>query len=355
MSQSPLARVRSRAGARWAALKRRRASLRHTVSAWQLLQRNHGNQYAAAITFFSFLALFPLLLLVVSITGFVLHSDPSLEREFFRHLTDNVPGALGRTLKSSLRAAIDSRASLGVVGLIGVLLTGLGWIGNMRAAIDGVWGHAPAKLNFVKARIANLFVLAGLGVGAVVSIGLTVIGTSLTDQIVRALGLDDLPGAQGTLKLVGTLLAIAGDTIIFWWLLVRLPQMDVPALIAVKGAVLTAVGFEVLKVVATYTITHTANSPTAGPFASVIAILIWLQLVARWMLFGCAWTATLTSERRVPAANQAPVEEPTVMAEQRERTAEVSPAAVGATLVGAGVIAGAAATWALTRPHHGDG
>jgi hypothetical protein len=33
---------------------------------------------------------------------------------------------------------------------------------------------------------------------------------------------------------------------------------------------------------------------------------------------------------------------------------DVSPAAVGATLVGAGMIAGAAATWALTRPHQGE-
>jgi hypothetical protein len=65
------------------------------------------------------------------------------------------------------------------------------------------------------------------------------------------------------------------------------------------------------------------------------------------MLFACAWTAAVTAEHRVPLANQVPLEEPPAMA---EHDAELSPAAVGAALLGTGAIAGAAATWALTRP-----
>lgn len=345
-----LARLKERLTARWSALKIRHASLRHAVSAWGLMQRNNANQYAAAITYFSFLALFPLALLAVAIVGFVLHSDQQLQRDLFAHVTQNVPGRFGETLKSSIQTAIDNRSSVGIIGLLGVLLTGLGWIGNMRSAIDAVWGRSPAKLNFVKAKFADLVLLAGLGLGAAASIGLTVIGTSATDQILAAMGLDDLPGATVVLKLLGIAIAIAGDMIIFWWLMIRVPEMDVPPAIAVKAVLLASVGFEVLKIVGSYTIAHTANSPTAGPFASTIAILVWIQLVARWLLFSCAWTATLTAEHRELTANQLPVEEPPAMATDE---AELSPAAVGATLVGAGAIAGAAATWALTRhrPH----
>ena len=307
MTDGRLARAKTGAGARWSALKQRWTWLRHVVAAWHRMQDNNGNQYAAAITYFSFLALFPLLLLAVSVMGFVLHSDPSAEHDFLFHLTDNVPGGLGETLKTSMQAAIDSRASLGIIGLLGVLLTGLGWVGNLRAAIDAVWGRERPKLNIVKAKLADLLVLAGLGLGAVLSIGLTVIGTSLSDQLVRAVGLADVPGATLALKLLGIALAVAGDLLIFWWVMVRLPQVDVPARLALKGALLAAVGFEVLKILGSYTIAHTANSPTAGPFAGVIAILIWIQLVARWLLFACAWTATVTDERRIvgPAGREA--------------------------------------------------
>jgi membrane protein len=348
MADGGIGRLRARASERWTALRERHAWLRRIVSAWQLLSRNNGSQYAAAITYFSFLALFPLLLLAVSITGFVLHSHPGTEQDFFNHVTDNIPGALGQTFKTSLQAAIKSRTGLGVVGLVGVMLTGLGWIGNLRTAIDGVWGRTPAKVNFFKAKSANLFVLAGLGVGTVLSLTLTVVGTSLTDQILRALELDDQAGSHALLKLLGIALALVGDMIIFWWLFIRLPQMDVPGRVAVRAALLAAVGFEVLKIVGTYTVAHTANSPTAGPFAGLLAVLIWIQLVARFMLFACAWTAVVTAEHRVAPANQLPIEEPAAIADEAD-AAELSPAAVGATLVGAGMVAGAAATWALTR------
>jgi membrane protein len=351
MAEGRLARLKSGAGARWTALKDRYAWLRHVLAAWESLQQKNGNQYAAAITFFSFLALFPLVLLAVSVTGFVLFAHPHLQQQFFDRVTQNVPGPLGKTLKDALQSAIKNRSGVGIIGLAGVLLTGLGWIGNLRTAIDAMWGRTPAKVNFFKAKIGNLLVLAGLGAGVVVSVGLTVIGTSLTDQILSALSLDSMPGSTVLLKLLGIALALAGDLVIFWWLLVRLPDVvDVPPRIALKGALLASVGFEVLKIVGTYTIAHTANSPTAGPFAGVVAILVWIQLVARLMLFACAWTATLTAEHRALTANQVPVREPEAMIADEDDGPEVSPAAVGATLVGAGVIAGAAATWALTRP-----
>jgi membrane protein len=319
MAEGRFARLRRGGSERWTALKERYTWLRHVVAAWNLMQRNNGNLYAAAITYFSFLALFPLILLAVSVTGFVLHSDQHLQQQLFAHVTENVPGAFGKTLKRSLHTAIDNRSGVGIVGLVGVLLTGLGWIGNLRSAIHGVWGTPPPQQNFLKARLANLLVLAGLGIGVLLSVGLTVIGTSLTDQILRALSLEHVTGSAFLLKLLGIALAIGGDLIIFWWLLVRLPQMDVPTRIAVRGALLAAVGFEILKILGSYTIAHTANSPTAGPFAGIIAVLVWIQLVARLLLFACAWTATLTDEFRIALANQLPVKEPPVMAAERRR------------------------------------
>jgi membrane protein len=290
--------VKARASRWWAALKERRPWVRHVVEAWQLAQRNNGNQYAAAITYFSFLALFPLILLAVSIAGFVLHSHPAAEHDLFQNITENVPGDLGKTLNTSLQTAINARAGVGVIGLLGVLLTGLGWIGNLRLAIDAVWGlEPPPKRNFVVAKVMNLLVLAGLGVGLLVSLGITAVGTSLTNQILSALNLDHLAGVTILVKALGVLLSVAGDFVIFWWMMVRLPLITVPTRVAVKGALMAAVGFEILKIIGSYTIAHTAQSPTAGPFAGLLAVLIWIQLVARYLLFCTAWMAVLTREQ----------------------------------------------------------
>jgi membrane protein len=317
------------------------------------MNTNRGNLYAAAITYFSFLALFPLLLLGVAVLGFVLHSHPDTLQSLLDNISKKVPGQFGDTLKTAIKDAIDKRAGVGVIGLLGVLLTGLGWIENLRSAINAVWGRPPATKNFLVGRALNLLVLAGLGIGIVVSLGFTTVGVALTDQILRWVGLDDLPGATFLLKVIGIALAVAGDMIIFWWVLVRLPAVEVPRRVEIKGALFAAIGFEVLKIIGTYTIAHTANSPTAGPFAGILAVLIWIQLVARFMLFACAWTAVLTAEQRPPVlADTVPVLEPEVMADEAERPpSAITPAAVGVTLVGAGAVAGAVATWAATRAY----
>jgi membrane protein len=285
-------RVVNRIRAWWASLKARSAALRHIVDAWHLLTENNGSQFAAAITYFSFLALFPLLLLAVAITGFILHSHPAAQQSLLNHVTENVPGDLGRTLRSSIDTAIKQRTGVGIVGLVGVVLTGLGWIGNLRAAIDAVWGLPPAKTNFFLGRLKNLLVLMGLGLGVLVSLGLTVVGTALTDQIVRGLGWSHVTGVHVLVTVLGLALAVAGDVVIFFWLFVELPAAKVPRRAGLHGAVLAAVGVEVLKIVGTYTISKTSHSPTAGPFAGIVAVLIWIQLVVRYLLFCVAWIAT---------------------------------------------------------------
>ncbi len=342
-----LARAKSAASARWAGLKSAHPSLRHTVAAWQRLQDNNGGQYAAAITYFSFLALFPLLLLAVAVTGFVLHSHPAAQQSLLNHITDNVPGSLGTTLKKSVRTAIEQRTGVGIVGLLGVLLSGLGWIGNLRAAVDAVWGSRPAKRNFVMAKLANLLVLGGLGLGLVLSLGLTVVGTAVTDQILNALGLLHVSGLHYVLTILTFVIAVAGDLLIFVWVLVRLPRADVPRSVALKGALLAAVGFEVLKVLGTYTIAKSAHSPTAGPFAGLLAVLIWIQLVARFMLFCAAMTAVLTDDAAAAVAEPAEVPVPV---EQAPLPEPFSPVAVAGSLLGVGAAAGAAAVaWATRR------
>ncbi len=349
---SRLADIKASLTQRWKDLVERWRWLGHVLRAWAQLKRNNGTQYSAAITYFSFLALFPLILLAVAITGFVLHSDQHLQTELFDKITAQAPGELGRQLNSSIQSAIKARTTVGVIGLVTVLLTGLGWIGNIRQAIDAVWGRTVPKQNFLKAKASNLGVLAGLGVGVLVSLGLTIVGTSLTDQILRALDLDHVSGSHYLVKVLGILLALIGDMIIFGWLLVRLPAAAVSRSVAVRGALLAAAGFEVLKVLGTYTIAKSTHSPTLGPFASLLAVLIWIELVSRYLLFCAAWIAT-AGPTEAAAGSEPPV---ATLDRPRPTGAGFSPLGVAASLIGAGAAAGAAATaWLLRGKRAGPG
>ena len=320
--------------------------VRDALAAWRRLSVTNGNLYAAAITYFTLLALVPLLLLAASVVGFVLHANPDALRTLFDKLSQNVPGQVGSTLHDAIQAAIDARAGIGVIGLAGVLLTGLGWIGNLRAAIDAVWELTPPKQNPIKQRVVNLGILAALGLGCLVSLGLTAVWSAFTHTVLVWIGLDGVTGMGTVLGVVGIVVALAGDTVIFYLFLTWMPRTEVPTRIGLRGAVLAAVGFEILKIVGTYTVAASAHSATAGPFAGLLAVLIWVQLVSRWTLFCAAWTAELSLRRAAPGGPALP---PVAMPPVDRGTA-LSPAAVGVGLVGAGAVAGAAATaYALRR------
>jgi membrane protein len=289
-------RSREAVSRHWQSLRAAHPSVGHLANAWQRLQKSNGGQYAAAISYYSFLAIFPLLLLAFSITGFVLHSNPSAQERLLAHITDAFPSGAADALVSAVKTFVNNRASVGAIALFGLLLTGLGWINNIRTGVEVMWGRTHVHRNMFVARGSSLLILAGLGLSALVSVGLTIVGTSLTDQIVSALGWSGT-WVPPLVKFAGILIAVLADIVIFMWLLIWLPGVRVHPMIAFKGAILAAVGFEILKIIGTYTVAHTSQSLTAGPFASVIALLVWIQLVSRLLLFSAAWTAVLAADK----------------------------------------------------------
>ena len=351
-----LARLRSGATRRWQALQQARPAIAHLVAAYRHYQANHGNDLAAAITYFSFLALFPLILLGVSVTGFVLASRPDLQSRLFSSVSSDLPGAFGDTVLQMIQGAIDTRAGVGLLGLAGVLLAGLGWIGNLRSAIDVVWGLPARKRPFLAGKAADGLVLAGLGVGVALSVGLTAGGTAATGLVLRGLGLDGVTGAGTATWCLSILLGIAGSMVIFGWLMIRLPDIRVPVRIAVRATLLAAAGFEVLKLVGTFYIARITGSPAGAVIGPVVGVLVWIYLVARYQLYCVAWAATALAgpapAEPAPAepVSAEPVPAEPVSAERRPpESARVSPAAVAAGLLSAGAALGAGSLAVLRR------
>ena len=342
--------LRKRGADSWRSIKERRPGIGHIVRGYQHYKANHGDHLAAAITYFSFLALFPLILLGVSVTGFVLAHDAHLQQRLLDGITSNVPGQFGTTLKSTVDAAVRNRASVGVVGLAGVLLAGLGWISNLRTAIDTVWGLASAKRSFLAAKLADLMVLGGLAVGVVVSLALTAGGTAASGALLRALNLRGVFGIGVAAALLGVLLGILGSCAVFGWLLIKLPDVQVSRRTAIRCTVLAAVGFEVLKIAGTYYIARVIQSPAAAAIGPIVGVLVWIDLVSRFLLYCVAWAATATPQSQpellideVPAPATAAVDKP------RSPMPGVSPIGVAAGLISAGAAIGGAGVAALQR------
>lgn len=337
---------------------RKRPWLDHLMRAGSRFGDDNGNHLAAAITYFSVLALFPLLLLAISIAGFILNGHPHQFQQLQNKITTSAPGELKEILRKGVRSAVEHRTGILSFGLVGALYTGMGWIGNLRAAVQLLWGQDKPQENFLVAKARDLLALCGLGLAILVSLGLTTAGTSATSVIMTHTGLDGVPGAAIGTRVAGIVVGIGADLLIFAWMLARLPHQRIAFRSVLGGALFAAVGFEVLKIVGTYYIPKIAQKPQVATFGIVLALMIWVNLVSRFLLFVTAWTATARGSLAVaaeqspePRAVESPVGakvEPPMPTPPRGQAAP-NGAVLAVGVFGAGAAAGAAVVAAVRR------
>ncbi|MFB8274039.1 inner membrane protein YhjD [Nocardia colli] len=319
--------------------------LDHLVRAGGRYQRQRGDYYAAGITYFTVLSLFPLLMVAFAIAGFVLSSNPDLLSEVQTKIVDNIPGSLGEQLNELIDKAIESRGTVGVIGLLAGIWSGLGWMANLRAALTEQWEQKSEDQNWFLAKLSDLGALLGLGLAFVVSLGLSALASStLGARLLISLGLSHLPGARLLLALASILLGFLASWAVFAWIIARLPREPVTLASAAKAAALAAVVFEVFKFVASIYLQKVLSSPAGAAFGSIIGLMVFSYVTYRIILFATAWAATASDNEReadIPAP-------PAAIIAPRTSARELSVGA-GATFFGAGALA-ALALSTLRRP-----
>ncbi|PRX43298.1 membrane protein [Prauserella shujinwangii] len=273
-------------------LRRKYPWLDHVLRANEAFTERYGNHYAAAITYFSVLSLFPLLMVAFSVAGFVLAGNQQLLNELKQGILESAPQGLGDLLTQLVDSALESRAGVGVLGLLLALYSGIGWMTNLRDALTAQWGQEKKKQPFLAAKLKDLAALVGLGLALGVSFGLTAVGSTLGRSLLDLVGLSDQAWAEFLLTLASIVLSLAANVLVFLWVISQLPRERVTARSAVKGAVLAAVGFEILKQVAKYYLEGVTSSPSGAIFGPIIGLLVFANLVSRFLLFVTAWTAT---------------------------------------------------------------
>jgi membrane protein len=290
------------------------------VRAGQSYTANHGDHYAAAITFFSVLSLVPLLMIAFAAAGFVLAGDPQLLHQLQDQIQAAAPPGLGATLNQVIDGAIRSRDSVGIVGLLGALYSGLGWMGNLREALTAQWKgeQPPESAGFLRTKVFDLLALLGLGLALMASFALTGIGTAFASVVLNALGLAQIPGARLVLVALAVAASVAGMWLVFLWVIARLPREPVPPRSATRAAWFGAIGFELLKQAFAIYLDSVTNSPTGRLFGPVIGLMVFAYFVSRFLLFLTAWAA-------VVAKNQS---------QQGQPSTEVDPGAIVPEVVG---------------------
>jgi membrane protein len=278
----------------------------HLARAGGRYNRMDGDLMAAGVTYFAFLSLFPVALLIASIVGLVLQGNRPLQDEINDAIRQAVPGETGEFLVRQIDAAIATSGVTGLVSALVFLYAGLRTMDKLRIGVRRMWTGRPVEADFLKDNLRDAVAFVALLAVGLLSLALTVGATTATTWVLARLGLDDAPGIFLLTTVLGITLALVADTLIFVWLLKVVPHTRVAVRSLLPGAMFGAVGFEVLKVLGSLYLSVISVSVTASTFGGAVGILVWINLVSRYALFTTSWTAFLPAVRRQrPPAEEA--------------------------------------------------
>jgi membrane protein len=253
---------------------------------YEHLDERHWTRLAAAVTFVSFLALFPVLALGAAVGSLLLTQDQMTDVE--RWFADQVPGISDAL---NLQALFDNAATIGVIALLLMVPTGVSWVGELRGCLRTVWDLPDPTENALLRKVKDLGVLAGLGLVMLLSLGTSALALNLVRHGARELGVTGAVGA-GLLQAAAHLVAVGVTGLLIFYMLVWLPGVRPPRGATLAACLLGAAGFELLKALLSGYLTEIAGRNVYGVFGVPIALLIWINLMAKLLLFCCAWTAT---------------------------------------------------------------
>ncbi|BBY43841.1 inner membrane protein YhjD [Mycolicibacterium celeriflavum] len=279
----------------------------HVMRAQERYKDSKGDFYAAGITYFTIFAMFPLLMVGFSVAGFILASQPELLAEIQDRIRSSVSGDFATQLVELMDSAIESRTSVGVIGLLAAAWAGLGWMANLREALSQMWGLMRGdQKGFLRTKLSDLTAMVGLFLAIALTVALTVVSSSgLARKAVEWVGLQDVPGMSILLRVVSLLVSVLISWLLFTWIIARLPRESISLRSALRAGLLTAVAFEIFKQVASIYLRSVVTGPAGATFGPVLGLMVFAYITARLILFATAWAATSTENLEA-----APVEPP---------------------------------------------
>src|SRR5262249_10269977 len=223
------------------------------------LSDDQAGQLAALIAYYGFFSLFPLLLVFVTILGFVLEANPRAQASVLDSTLSQFP-IIGNQLQSNVHSLKGNGIAL-AIGLVGSLLAGLGITGATQNAFNQVW-YIPRKRrpNFLAWRLRGLALLIVLGVLSILSTAAAGFVTAQTAGVIEVVG--------------GILLALGVNLVLFFTAFRVLTSDEVATRDLIPGVIIAALLWQILQHLGGYYVDHVVRhaKETSGLFAFVLGL-----------------------------------------------------------------------------------
>ena len=252
---------------------------------------------AAGLAFYAFLSLFPLALLIISVFGFFF--DPEEVTSWLIDLFGEQTPVSEDFLRDTVEAAAAVRGPIGILGLLGLILSSTLVFGAVMRSINRAWGlMGTGSRRFLRRKLWEFALLVGVASLFLLAVGAT--------TFLEILGERPFPGTEFRLAadnafwrfFVGLipLGATAGILLLLYKFIpateVRWRDVWLPSLLGAAAFKLTN------NLLGWYIRSVGYYNAVYGPLTSVIILLLWIYVGANILIFGAALCSVLAARRR---------------------------------------------------------
>ncbi len=266
----------------------------------QQIKHDDVTDRAAALTYFGVLALFPGLLVLVSILGFLGHDATT-------KLVNNVgqisPGGVKSFLNSIISQTQGKKTSAGIAAIAGIVIatwSASGYVAAFMRAMNAIydvdegrpiWKTAPVRLG-VTVTVMIMLVLSAV---------IVVVTGSIASQVGQALGVGHTAVLAWDIAKWPVLLILVSLTIsLLYW---ACPNVEQPGFRWITGGGIVAVVVWLIAsgAFAVYVSFSGSYNKTYGSLATVIVFLVWLWITNIALLLGAEFNAETAHQRSLDA------------------------------------------------------
>jgi inner membrane protein YhjD len=248
--------------------QRRHSPVAFVVGVWRKFGDDEGGKLVGQLTYRGFLSLFPLLLVTVTVLGYVLEGRPDLQQDILDSAVSQFP-VIGDQLRQNVGSLNGNIWAL-LIGIGTALWGGLGVTQAAQDVLATVWNvprrHRPGFLP----RLLRGVLLLGV-------LGLAVLTTALLTSLATAV--DEL-GSLGRIGLIAAALALN-----VWWFALAFRTLTPKGPSwreLMPGAIAAAVGFQILLVLGTTIVDRQLSGATSayGLFGVVLGLMAWIAVLS---------------------------------------------------------------------------
>lgn len=265
--------------------------------------------WAAALTYYSMLAIFPALIALVSIVGLV--GDSATQS-----LIDNVgkvaPGPAKEIVTTAIKNLASSKGAAGiafVVGLVLALNSASSYVSAFTKASNSIydveegrpiWKLKPQQIGIV---LVLLLLVVAITVAVVVS-------GPLAKEVGKAVGVGDSVVKVWDIAKIPVILVVV--SLMFTFLYKAAPNVKQPGFkfVSPGGVVALVIWIVASLLFALYVAKFASYNKTYGPLGGVVAFLVWLWITNLAILFGAELNSELQRSQQIDAGEPAPLDEP---------------------------------------------